>query len=224
MISPSDDARPTTAPSTTSAPICRSSHAAQTKTTLAVDASAMQVAQCRRHWSADRSAPVALNSASPAIGPSGKASPSKQAASRAAQTGGPPASFQHCQAGLRELGWVEGRNLRIEYRWAPDPDLLHRQAAELVAATPDLILANTTPVLAALLRESTTLPIVFAQVTDPNPFERSHRFPVIPPNSGRRDYSRSSCDGGRRSSGLVPGSRQDACAGRNCRDFLPMPR
>src|SRR6516164_5349139 len=53
------------------------------------------------------------------------------------------------------------------------------------------------------------------------PFERSHRFPVIQPNCGRRDYSRSSCDGGRRSSGLVPGSRQDACAGRNCRDFLP---
>ena len=43
------------------------------------------------------------------------------------------------EAGLRELGWVAGRNLRIEYRWAPDPDLLHRQAAELVAATPDLI-------------------------------------------------------------------------------------
>jgi hypothetical protein len=36
------------------------------------------------------------------------------------------------------------------------------------------------------------------------PFERSHRFPVIEPNSGHRDYSRSSCDGGRRSSGLVP--------------------
>src|SRR5262252_3402219 len=71
------------------------------------------------------------------------------------------------EAGLRELGWVEGRNLRIEYRWAPDPDLLHRQAAELVAATPDLILANATPVLAALRRESTTLPMVFVQVTDP---------------------------------------------------------
>jgi hypothetical protein len=55
------------------------------------------------------------------------------------------------------------------------------------------------------------------------PFERSHRFPVIQPNSGRRDYSRSSCDGGRRSSGPVPGSRQDACAGRNGRDFLPIP-
>jgi len=38
------------------------------------------------------------------------------------------------------------------------------------------------------------------------PFERSHRFPVIQPNCGRRDYSHSSCDGGRRSSALVPGS------------------
>ena len=52
--------------------------------------------------------------------------------------------------------------------------------------------------------------------------ERSHRFPGIQPNSGHRDYSRSSCDGGTRSSGPVPGSRQDACAGRNCRDFLPI--
>jgi len=40
------------------------------------------------------------------------------------------------------------------------------------------------------------------------PFERSHRFAVIKPNSGRRDYSRSSCDGGRCSSGVVPGSHQ----------------
>src|SRR5262249_12200975 len=52
------------------------------------------------------------------------------------------------------------------------------------------------------------------------PFERSHTFPVIEPKSGGRDYSRSSCDRGRRSSGLVPGSRQDACACRNCRPCL----
>jgi putative ABC transport system substrate-binding protein len=71
------------------------------------------------------------------------------------------------EAGLRELGWVEGRNLWIEYRWAPDPDLLRRQAAELIAAAPDLILATSTPVLATLLRESATLPLVFVQVTDP---------------------------------------------------------
>jgi ABC-type uncharacterized transport system substrate-binding protein len=71
------------------------------------------------------------------------------------------------EAGLRELGWVEGRNLWIEYRWAPDPDLLRRQAAELIAAAPDLILATSTPVLATLLRESATLPMVFVQVTDP---------------------------------------------------------
>jgi ABC-type uncharacterized transport system substrate-binding protein len=71
------------------------------------------------------------------------------------------------EAGLRELGWVEGRNLWIEYRWAPKPDLLRRQAAELIAAAPDLILATSTPVLATLLRESATLPLVFVQVTDP---------------------------------------------------------
>jgi len=71
------------------------------------------------------------------------------------------------EAGLRELGWEEGRNLRIEYRWAPDPDQLRSQAAELVTMAPDLILAHSTPVLAALRRESTTLPMVFVQVTDP---------------------------------------------------------
>src|SRR5262249_30832015 len=61
----------------------------------------------------------------------------------------------------------------------------------------------------------------FRNVVTKYPFERSHRFPLIQPNSGHRDYSRSSCDGGRRSSALVPASRQNACAGRNCRDFLP---
>ena len=49
------------------------------------------------------------------------------------------------------------------------------------------------------------------------PFETSHRFQVIQPNSGRRDYSRSSCDGGRRSSGLVP---QDALPGSGVRGDL----
>jgi putative tryptophan/tyrosine transport system substrate-binding protein len=71
------------------------------------------------------------------------------------------------EAGLRELGWTEGRNLRLEYRWAPgDATLLHSQATELVGLAPDLILATSTPVLAAL-RQGTSLPIVFVQVTDP---------------------------------------------------------
>jgi putative ABC transport system substrate-binding protein len=72
------------------------------------------------------------------------------------------------EAGLRDLGWTKGRNLRIEYRWAPnEPDLLRVLAAELVAMAPDLILGVSTPVLAALLKESTTIPMVFVQVTDP---------------------------------------------------------
>jgi hypothetical protein len=71
------------------------------------------------------------------------------------------------ETGLRELGWIEGRNLRLEYRWAPgDATLLRSQATELVGLAPDLILATSTPVLAAL-RQDKPLPIVFVQVTDP---------------------------------------------------------
>jgi putative ABC transport system substrate-binding protein len=74
---------------------------------------------------------------------------------------------QAFEAGLRELGWTEGRNLRLEYRWAAgDAALLRKQATELVGLAPDLILATSTPVLAAL-RQENPLPIVFVQVTDP---------------------------------------------------------
>src|SRR5262245_49128520 len=67
------------------------------------------------------------------------------------------------EAGLQELGWVEGRNLRIDYRWSPgDANLLRVQAAELVGSAPDLILATSTPVMAAL-RQGNPLPIVFVQ-------------------------------------------------------------
>ena len=69
--------------------------------------------------------------------------------------------------GLRELGWVKGRNLSIEYRWAGDGNLLRDDAAELLAMAPDLILANSTPVTAALREHTGAVPIVFTQVTDP---------------------------------------------------------
>ncbi len=75
------------------------------------------------------------------------------------------AAFEH---GLRERGWIDGRNISIDYRWASDdPELMRREAAALVAAAPDLIFANSTPLLTALRKESTTLPMVFVQVTDP---------------------------------------------------------
>jgi len=68
---------------------------------------------------------------------------------------------------LRELGWVKGRNLSIEYRWAGDGDGLRGHVAELLAMEPDLILANITPVTAALQKQSRGVPIVFTQVSDP---------------------------------------------------------
>jgi putative tryptophan/tyrosine transport system substrate-binding protein len=70
---------------------------------------------------------------------------------------------------LRQLGWFEGRNLRIEHRYGGgDTDRIRRYAAELVALAPDVILANNGPAtLAALLEATRTVPIVFATVPDP---------------------------------------------------------
>jgi len=70
------------------------------------------------------------------------------------------------EAGLRDLGWVDGRNLTIDYRWA-DASSLRSQAAELVASKPELIVAITTPALAAAQRATGTIPVVFNSVTDP---------------------------------------------------------
>jgi ABC-type uncharacterized transport system substrate-binding protein len=70
--------------------------------------------------------------------------------------------------GLDEAGWHDGRNVRIEYRQAAgDAGRLQAFAKELVALHPDVIFAVTIPTVAALLRETGTLPIVFAQVSDP---------------------------------------------------------
>jgi len=69
---------------------------------------------------------------------------------------------------LQDLGWTGDRNVRIAYRWsAGDTDRIRTFAKELVALQPDVILATTTPVVAALLRESRTIPIVFVRVADP---------------------------------------------------------
>ena len=69
---------------------------------------------------------------------------------------------------LSEFGWIEGRNLRLEIRWAPaNADLMRTFAKELVSLQPDVILTNSTPVTAALKRETSTIPIVFAVVADP---------------------------------------------------------
>jgi putative ABC transport system substrate-binding protein len=69
---------------------------------------------------------------------------------------------------MRKLGWTLGRNFSIEARWpGSNEQRLRSSAAELVKMAPDLIFATTTPALAALYRESRSLPIVFVQVSDP---------------------------------------------------------
>jgi putative tryptophan/tyrosine transport system substrate-binding protein len=70
--------------------------------------------------------------------------------------------------GLKQSGWIEGRNVLIDTRWgAGNPDLLRRYAEELVALAPDVILTSGTAPLEALLRTTRALPIVFAGVIDP---------------------------------------------------------
>jgi putative ABC transport system substrate-binding protein len=69
--------------------------------------------------------------------------------------------------GLQELGWTVGRNLQIEYRWGVDTDRIRKNAAELVALAPDVVLANAPPSVFALQQASRTVPIVFVALTDP---------------------------------------------------------
>lgn len=69
--------------------------------------------------------------------------------------------------GLEKLGWSEGRNVRIDYRFAPAGSQVQVLARELVALEPDVILAQSTPATTALKRETSTIPIVFASVADP---------------------------------------------------------
>jgi putative ABC transport system substrate-binding protein len=70
--------------------------------------------------------------------------------------------------GLQQFGWTDGRNARIEYRWAVgEAERIRKQAAELVTLAPDVILASGVPVVMALLQATRTVPIVFAQVVDP---------------------------------------------------------
>jgi putative ABC transport system substrate-binding protein len=72
------------------------------------------------------------------------------------------------QAGLHELGWIEGRNIRFDIRWAAlDAESLQRLAKELVALQPDLILSHVTPTTVALLQQTHTIPIIFVWVSDP---------------------------------------------------------
>src|SRR5262245_40317069 len=78
------------------------------------------------------------------------------------------ARIRALQQELALLGWTEGRNARINIRWATNADDLRRHAAELAALAPDVILAATgTMTVAPLLQVTRTVPIVFVLVIDP---------------------------------------------------------
>jgi putative tryptophan/tyrosine transport system substrate-binding protein len=78
-------------------------------------------------------------------------------------------SIEAFQRGLREFGWIEGRNVQVDYRWSPGADTSRIRAAamDVVASRPDLILASATEGLAAFSDATKTIPIVFVSVSDP---------------------------------------------------------
>ena len=88
--------------------------------------------------------------------------------SRAADDPQAQARLAAFQQALQQLGWSDGRNVRIDIRWHEnDADRARRYAQELVALAPDILLADATVSVTALLHVTRNLPIVFAQVADP---------------------------------------------------------
>src|SRR3984957_10823215 len=75
------------------------------------------------------------------------------------------AAFRH---GLADAGWHEGGNIRVEYRWSSGKEeLIRKYVEELVALRPEVILANSTPVVGEFKRINTTVPVIFALAIDP---------------------------------------------------------
>ena len=82
------------------------------------------------------------------------------------------ARFSAFTQALSDLGWADGRNVRIDLRWGgPDNNLLRALARESVGLQPDVIMTISLAATAAVQRETRTIPVVFAGVTDP----RRHR-------------------------------------------------
>jgi putative ABC transport system substrate-binding protein len=69
--------------------------------------------------------------------------------------------------GLRELGWTEGHNIRMDFRFTADVDRMRSYAAEVIGLEPDVIVAHSNPFLANLLPVNRAIPIVFIQISDP---------------------------------------------------------
>jgi putative ABC transport system substrate-binding protein len=75
--------------------------------------------------------------------------------------------FKAFVEGMQAVGWTDGRNIRIDVRWAGGVDRIQSLARELAGLQPEVVFAMTTPSVNAVLRETRTIPIVFTQVTDP---------------------------------------------------------
>lgn len=70
--------------------------------------------------------------------------------------------------GLRAAGWIEGKNIQLDYRWAgPDVGQIKQAAKEIVAGHPSVVIAHTSPATIAMMSETSTTPIVFVTVTEP---------------------------------------------------------
>src|SRR5262245_39645176 len=90
------------------------------------------------------------------------------------------------EQGLRELGWIKGRNIQIHYRLAAERDVLQAHARELMSLQPDLIVAGSAFVVSALLQETCTLPIVF--VTSINPVAKGFVTALHRPGGNRTGF------------------------------------
>jgi putative ABC transport system substrate-binding protein len=83
--------------------------------------------------------------------------------------GGGQAEVNALQEGLRDLGWVEGHNIHIDYRWpGGDTERARAFAKEVVALKPDVLVTRSTPATLALKAETSTIPIVFVSIAEPN--------------------------------------------------------
>src|SRR5207245_4997603 len=84
-----------------------------------------------------------------------------------AENSGSRAQADALREGLRDLGWIEGRNIKIELRFDSDRERIRARAEELVGSSPDVIVVNTNAATVALQQLTQTVPIVFAGVGDP---------------------------------------------------------
>jgi putative ABC transport system substrate-binding protein len=115
--------------------------------------------------------------------------------------------------GLQTLGWAEGRNVRIDIRWAAsDAALMQRFAKELIALQPDLILSHNTPTTASLLQQTRTIPIVF--VIRFRSSRQRFRCELSATGRQRHRFHQYRADDGRQVAGAAQGDCAERCPGR----------